>query len=256
MIEFIVLLTISGSLLLLYMLKEAFINKVNKEELTFKDYPEKARPLNVFFLSDVHKRIIHDSIIQEVEDETDIVVIGGDLTEKGVSFERTEKNIAKLKRLGPVYFIWGNNDYEAGIESFRELLQRSGVIVLENSSELLDAGSDHKIALIGTEDLSLGRDNVENAFKKVPDNAFRILLAHNPDTIKKIENEHNVSLMLSGHTHGGQIRILGYGMYQKGGFHKVKETTVLVSNGYGTTALPLRLGAPPETHLITIKGIS
>ncbi|WP_113928677.1 metallophosphoesterase [Bacillus sp. P14.5] len=243
-----------GFLLLLYMLREAFINKVNIKELYFEDYPENARQLCIFFISDVHRRIIHDSIIEKAEGKADIVVIGGDLTEKGVSFPQVSKNIHKLKRLGPVYFIWGNNDYEAGLESFGNFLREMDVILLENSSVLIEAGHSHPIALVGTEDLSLGRDNVEKAFMSVPPKSFRILLAHNPDTIKKLSKEHHISLMLSGHTHGGQIRVFGFGMYQKGGWSNVAGTTVLVSNGYGTTALPLRLGAPPETHLITIKG--
>jgi uncharacterized protein len=119
---------------------------------------------------------------------------------------------------------------------------------------LLEGDENYSLAMIGVEDLSLGRADVEKAFRQVPENSFRILLAHNPDTIKKLEKTHKVSLMLSGHTHGGQIRILGFGMYQKGSISTIADTIVLVSNGYGTTALPLRLGAPPETHLITVKG--
>ncbi|WP_409251206.1 metallophosphoesterase [Bacillus sp. SCS-153A] len=254
MIELIGLITGCGLLLLIYMLREAFKNKVKYHELCFEDYPQSARPLNVFFISDVHRRKIDRTIISEVEGKTDFVVIGGDLTEKGVPFSRTRDNIAMLKELGPVYFIWGNNDYEVEEQPFRSLLESCGVIIIENSSLLLEGNDDHPVALIGVEDLSLRRDDVEGAFSKVPEKSFRILLAHNPDTIKKLSKKHNVSLMLSGHTHGGQIRIFGFGMYQKGKVTNIAGTDVLVSNGYGTTALPLRLGAPPETHLITIKG--
>ncbi|MGD6803378.1 metallophosphoesterase [Rossellomorea vietnamensis] len=256
MVVFIGIVLVSGLLLLLYMLREAFLNKVKINELSFENYPENASPLSIFFISDVHRRAIHDSLIEKVKDKTDLVVIGGDLTEKGVSFDRVSENIHKLKKAGPVYFIWGNNDYEAGIKEFRNLLKSLGVTVLENSSVLLKTGYEHSIALIGTEDLSLGRDNVEKAFENVPEKTFRIFLAHNPDTIKKLNKQHNISLMLSGHTHGGQIRIFGFGMYKKGEISNVAGTTILISNGYGTTALPLRLGAPPETHLITIKGKS
>ncbi|WP_421379295.1 metallophosphoesterase [Bacillus salacetis] len=254
MIELIGLLICCGLLLLIYMLREAFIDKVKVEELRFDDYPGSAEPLNIFFISDIHRRKVHERIISEVMGKTDIVVIGGDLTEKGVPFDRIQHNLQKLKKLGPVYFIWGNNDYEAEETAFRRLLKSNGVILLENASLLLGGDEDHPLALIGVEDLSFGRDDIEKAFDGVPDDSFRILLAHNPDTIKKLEKRHQVSLMLSGHTHGGQIRILGFGMYQRGCISTVAGTVVMVSNGYGTTALPLRLGAPPETHLITIKG--
>jgi uncharacterized protein len=254
MIQFIGLLIGCGILLLVYMLREAFINKVKIEELCFDDYPKSAEPLNIFFISDIHRRSIHDKIISEVMGKTDIVVIGGDLTEKGVPFKRVKNNLQKLKKLGPVYFIWGNNDYEVEEEALRSLMEKCGVILLENGALLLSGDDDHPLALVGVEDLSLRRDDIKKAFRQLPENSFRILLAHNPDIIKKLEKKHKVSLMLSGHTHGGQIRILGFGMYQKGSISTIAGTVVLVSNGYGTTALPLRLGAPPETHLITIKG--
>lgn len=254
MIELIGLITSCGLLLLIYMLREAFINKVKYHELCFDEYPISAAPLNIFFISDIHRRKIHSSIISEVEGKADFVVIGGDLTEKGVPFSRIRENITLLKKLGPVYFIWGNNDYEVGEQPFKSLLESCGVILIENSSLLLEGNDDHPVALIGVEDSSLKRDDVDEAFKQVPQKAFRIFLAHSPLIIKKLEKKHNVSLMLSGHTHGGQIRIFGFGMYKKGGLTNIAGTEVLVSNGYGTTALPLRLGAPSETHLITIKG--
>ncbi|RIW28010.1 metallophosphoesterase [Bacillus salacetis] len=254
MIELIGLIMVIGFLLLIYMLREAFLNNIKYEEICFEDYPEAAGPLTIFFISDIHRRKISDRIISGIDGKADIVVIGGDLTEKGVSFKRVEENILKLKGLGPVYFIWGNNDYEVEERTFRNLLESNGVILIENTSLLLEGSGSHPVALIGVEDLSLGRDDIEKAFDGVPEKSFRILLAHNPDTIKKLRKEHKVSLMLSGHTHGGQIRILGFGMYQKGNLSIIAGTFVLVSNGYGTTALPLRLGAPPETHLITIKG--
>jgi uncharacterized protein len=253
MIEVLGLIVISGLGLLIFMLKEAFSNTVKYEQLLFEDFPENVDALKIFFISDIHRRTINDKIINEAAGKVDIVIIGGDLTEKGVSFERIRKNISKLKSLGPVYFIWGNNDYEVECDRFRRLLISEGTVLLENSSVMLNQDSNHPIALIGVEDLSLHRDNLDTAFDKVPENAFKILLAHNPATIKKMGTDQKVSLMLSGHTHGGQIRLFGFGLYQPGGVEIIKDTVVLVSNGYGTTALPLRLGAPSETHLITIK---
>ncbi|MFP3472451.1 hypothetical protein R0J90_20570, partial [Micrococcus sp. SIMBA_144] len=64
--------------------------------------------------------------------------------------------------------------------------------------------------------------------------------------------EDGIDLMISGHTHGGQIRLFGWGLYKKGRLENLPETTLLVSNGYGTTAIPLRLGAPAETHLLIL----
>ena len=62
-----------------------------------------------------------------------------------------------------------------------------------------------------------------------------------------------LSLLLSGHTHGGQIHLFGFSPYEKGRLKKENDLTVLISNGYGTTGVPLRLGAKAETHLISIE---
>ena len=58
--------------------------------------------------------------------------------------------------------------------------------------------------------------------------------------------------MLAGHTHGGQIRIGKLGLLEKGSFHTNSNQAKLISNGYGTSTVPLRLGAPAECHVITI----
>jgi uncharacterized protein len=252
MVEVLGLIVVCGLFLLSFMLKEAFSNSVKYEQLLFDDFPESAEELEIFFISDIHRRTINDKVINAAG-KVDIVIIGGDLTEKGVSFKRIRKNIHKLRSMGPVYFIWGNNDYEVDCERFRTLLLSEGIVLLENLSILLNPEVDCPIALIGVEDLSLHRDNLDQAFDNVPENAFKILLAHNPAVFKKMGNDKKVSLMLSGHTHGGQIRLFGFGPYQPGGTEIIKNTTILVSNGYGTTALPLRLGAPSETHRISIK---
>src|SRR3954447_7660061 len=109
---FIVLLLFVAAGLSLYMLKEAFQNTVLHHELMFEDFPDSFGKVSIFFISDIHKRLISDEVITEVTGKSDIVVIGGDLTEKKVPFERVKKNLEKLKKLGPVYFVWGNNDYE------------------------------------------------------------------------------------------------------------------------------------------------
>ena len=84
-------------------------------------------------------------------------------------------------------------------------------------------------------------------------NSFKILVCHNPEISKKMDPQYGIHLLLSGHTHGGQIRILGFGPYEKGRLKKDKDLTTLISNGYGTTGVPLRLGAKPETHFISIR---
>ncbi|MEW8985915.1 MAG: metallophosphoesterase, partial [Bacillus sp. (in: firmicutes)] len=100
--------------------------------------------------------------------------------------------------------------------------------------------------------LAEGSPDLESAVSMAGNSGIRLLISHNPKIIESIRDDHQIDLVLSGHTHGGQIRFLGFGLYEKGGMKKFGKTLLFVSNGYGTTALPLRLGAKAQTHLFSL----
>jgi predicted MPP superfamily phosphohydrolase len=235
------------------MIWEASLNKVSRHELFFSDFPQSFGQVSIFFISDIHRRVISDKIIEEVLGKADIVIIGGDLTEKGVPMKRVRENIEKLKKLGPVYFVWGNNDYEVDYRKLDVILLESNVKALYNTSVTFESELGDKISLLGVDDLNQNLDRIDLALMDADKESFKILASHYPDIVEKVEQEHEIRLVLSGHTHGGQIHILGYSPYERGKLKTLKNTTLLISNGYGTTTLPLRLGAPAECHLITLK---
>lgn len=240
---------------LFYMYKEAFADRVLNQEITFPNFPESFEKVTIFFISDIHKRKITSRIIDDVKGKADMVVIGGDLLEKGVPIEQVKENIEKLKTVGPVYFVWGNNDYEIDFRLLDVTLQQCGVKILDNTAVSFESQKGDRFILLGVDDMNLKRDRLDLALSDAGKEGFRVLVSHNPKITVKIKPEDNISLVLSGHTHGGQIHIFGYSPYEKGRIKKVANlnTTILISNGYGTTALPLRLGAKSETHLLTIR---
>jgi uncharacterized protein len=251
MLEIISILLMGGAILLLFMYYEAHRNEVKTHLFTFHDFPGD-KEMTIFFISDIHKRTLDSDLIDQVRDKADIAVIGGDLTERAVPFSRVEENLDKLAAIRSVYFIWGNNDYEVNIDELRKLFKKKGVKEIVNDSLTFTAGGG-VVNLIGVDDASTQRAVLPEALEKTDPSGFNILLSHDPRLVKQVNKEDGINLMLSGHTHGGQIRILGWGLYKKGRTVELSQTTLLVSNGYGTTALPLRLGAPAEAHLITIK---
>ncbi|MGR3764865.1 metallophosphoesterase [Rossellomorea sp. NS-SX7] len=251
MLEIISVLVVGGGALLLFMFYEAHRNEVRTHLFTFPRFPEDVT-LTIFFISDIHKRKLSADMMEHVRKKADIVVIGGDLTEKAVPLSRVEENLDKLAAIGSVYFIWGNNDYEVNTDELRRLLKKKGVREIVNDSVSLQLRGG-VVNLIGVDDASTQRAELPQALSKADPSCFNILLSHDPRLVKQVGKEDGIDLMLSGHTHGGQIRILGWGLYKKGRIEELSQTTLLVSNGYGTTALPLRLGAPAETHLLTIK---
>lgn len=247
------LMLVGGIILLIYMIREAFLNKVEEHELTFPDFPESFGKVTIFFISDIHRRVVSDLIIQKIKGKADFVIIGGDLTEKGVSFSQVKENLAKLKQIGPVYFVWGNNDYEVDFRKLDATFLDLGIKVLDNTAVTFESTKGDKISLLGVDDCGQERDRLDFALMDAEENSFKILASHFPEITDKILPEHNIRLVLSGHTHGGQIHILGYSPFEKGRIQKLENTILLISNGYGTTTVPLRLGAPAETHLITLK---
>ena len=249
----IVLLVLGGIFLLIFMVREAFLNKVVEHELTFPDFPESFGKVTIFFISDIHRRVISDLIIQNVKGKADLVIIGGDLTEKGVSFPQVKENLLKLKQIGPVYFVWGNNDYEVDFRKLDAILLDMGIKVLDNTVVTFESALGDKLSILGVDDCSQERDRLDFALMDAEESSFKILVSHIPTITNKIKPEHNIRLVLSGHTHGGQIHIFGYSPFERGRLKKLGNTVLLISNGYGTTTVPLRLGAPAETHLLTLK---
>ncbi|PGZ91553.1 metallophosphoesterase [Bacillus sp. AFS029533] len=252
MIYFVICILL-GFLLLVYMFIEAHQNIVRKHEFSFSNAPLE-KPIRLFFISDIHRRKIHSSIIKRMSSKVDLVIIGGDLLEKGVPLKRIEQNIQKLSSLGKVYFVWGNNDIEIKKTDLENIFTKWNVVVLKNSSVTVNH-LQKEWSLIGVDDLKTGKVDLDLAFQDVKQNVFKILVSHNPRVLKLLKKEQGVSLVLSGHTHGGQIRIFGYGPYEKGKTHVYEGITQIISNGYGTTTIPLRLSARPETHYIVIKSI-
>lgn len=252
LLAMMLVMIIVASILIYHMYQEAYADRTLTHELDFQEFPKDLGKLSIFFISDIHRRKVSNTIIKNAKGKADLVIIGGDLAEKGVSLNEIKENLERLKQIGPVYFVWGNNDYEINTFELRNIMSKLEVTVLENSALYLRKHNVSKVALLGVDDTSVGQSDLEGAISCSVESTFRILVSHNPDIINLVTPEHQIQLILSGHTHGGQIRIFDFGPYEKGGIKRVGDTLLFVSNGYGTTTLPLRLGAKAETHLITI----
>lgn len=204
--------------------------------------------------------------------EMDICAITGDIVNRpsGVIALRRILEAAKPK-LG-FYAVLGNNDYKAEmeIETLIGELENSGVRVLRNSHVSLSIGRSN-IAVIGVDDPFTGLDNLELAMAGIPNDTFRILLAHSPDVALSIENK-QIDLVLAGHTHGGQVRVFGMPLWlhcrhrlgiSDGWFgpeELSRRTTremdgvhMYVSRGIASTLIRVRLGCPPEVGVIKLQ---
>ncbi|PSL41994.1 putative MPP superfamily phosphohydrolase [Planomicrobium soli] len=233
--------------LLLYMYKNAFAHNLRRQAVRL-DAEVQFRPFNLLFIADIHRRKLSPEML---EVPVDIVVIGGDLAERGVSLKQVAENLKLLVNKAPVYFVWGNNDREVKARNLRKLFAHYGIKPMDNESVSL-FGNPH-LKLVGVNYLALENDGLDRAFSEVKKEDTVIFVSHSPFIFKRVKKKYPVDFLMAGHTHGGQIRLGKLGIYRKGALKIKGGKPELVTNGFGTTSLPLRLGAPAEYHLLTIQ---
>ena len=190
----------------------------------------------------------------------DICVLTGDY--RGETFGPFEVALDGVGRVrsrlkGPIYGVLGNHDTIRMVPG----LEAMGIRMLLNECEPI-ARDDQRIFLAGVDDAHFYRmDNIEKAVAKVPEGGFSILLSHTPEIYRQAAHAH-FRLMLSGHTHGGQLclpgsipimleavlpRRMGAGAWQYHGM------TGYTSVGAGTSVVPVRLNCPPEITLHCLR---
>lgn len=208
-------------------------------------------PFKLLFISDVHRRKLRRDMFN---DQVDLIVIGGDFVERGVPEQRIRENLRILTELAPVYYVFGNNDREIGEERLRALLEEQGAVILDDES--VELFGNAKLKLTGIDYFAFREHSVEDAFRTVEKGDSVIFISHTPFVFKHVKQHYPVSLMIAGHTHGGQIRLGPYGIFDRGSLTVSEGITELISNGFGTTTLPLRLGAKAEFHVLEIHPAS
>lgn len=189
----------------------------------------------------------------------DIVVFTGDLFDTFHLYNGdTSDVISVLSKINaPIgkFAVFGNHDYGGGaVRIYEQLMTECGFTVLKN--EIVTIGN---ISIGGMDDWLMG-DPDYSLTQQFADDTYNLLLSHAPDAIDKI-NLDNVSLALSGHTHGGQVYVpfatqlwlpIGGQNYRKGIYDLTGSTMLNVTSGIGTTKLPFRLFNPPEIVTIDV----
>ncbi|QAA22632.1 metallophosphoesterase [Sporolactobacillus terrae] len=253
MVTFLAALLIGAAVLLLgWMFLEGHLNRVLTLDLEFADLPDPFIGKHLFFISDIHRRRISESWLNALKKSMDYVVIGGDLTEKGVPLKRVEANLRLLTSCAPVFFVWGNHDREAKTQQIKTLLDQYAVTVIENATYIIDE-QGYSLNFCGIDDLLAGQPDLEQVLNSRRSNAPTVLFSHNPDIKHELNGKMKIDYVISGHTHSGQINFFGFTLKEKAGVKKLPFGTLIISSGYGTTKIPLRLGAKPDVLLLTLQ---
>jgi uncharacterized protein len=232
--------------------------------------PRDLEGMRIGLLTDLHAegayslRLIRRACRMVMEHSPAWVAVTGDLTNPEMrSFRPVLEAMSGLTPPLGVFAVPGNHDHKRGIGRFhQELREFSDLVDLTNRSVILQVG-DARLCIAGVDDLVKGEPTLGN----LPDPEERdvtILLAHNPDQAERSRRAlDSIDLMLSGHTHGGQIRLPGLGpirpsvdhaeLYEEG-LRRRPWTQVYVSRGLGTVRVPARFRTRPEVTILELTG--
>jgi predicted MPP superfamily phosphohydrolase len=243
---------------------------VNNERIWLDALPEVFSGLRIVQISDIHHGLflpeqwLAEAVQQTNRLRADIVVLTGDfVTYSRANIEPAAEILSRLRARYGVLAVLGNHDFRVGADAVTSALRRKHIEVLRNQHVTVQFGGS-SLYVAGVDDYGYGAD-VRRAVRGIPRDSATVLLAHNPRIIH-LASRHGVSLVLSGHTHGGQVNLplLGtvYGrsperLRYKIGWDRLGPTQIYVSRGIGTIVLPWRLRCPAEiTHLELLPGTS
>lgn len=237
---------------------------VKRNDMNFARLPPLFDDFTILHISDLHVDISEGAmrtLIQLVGGlRYDLCVLTGDYRGKTFGpFDAALDGVAKLRAqlTEPIYGVLGNHDTIQMVPA----MEAMGIRILLNECEAIVRG-DQRLHLSGIDDAHFFRmDNIEKASSQIPDNDFAILLSHTPEVYRQAADA-DFDLMLSGHTHGGQIclpgsiaikleaklpRRMGAGVWR---YHNMIGYT---SVGVGSSLLPVRLNCLPEITIHTLR---
>jgi uncharacterized protein len=246
-------------------LSEPFRLTIEHHQIRLSRLPKAFDGFRIVQLSDIHHSPFTSRAQIERAVETanslqpDIVALTGDYISKERQYAAPcAELLGKLRARHGVFAVLGNHDHWTDAALITDLFRAEGMTVLVNQGmrfELKDAA----LWLAGVDDTMVGLEDLPLALAGSREDEFKLLLAHNPIILRRAARE-GVDLVLSGHTHGGQVslrserspsgrprRRLLKGLARQG------ETQIYVTRGLGTVVLPVRFGCPPEVSLLELR---
>jgi predicted MPP superfamily phosphohydrolase len=238
---------------------------------------EEQSVIKIVLISDLHSTIFgkDQSVLIDMikEIEPDLIFLTGDIIDDVVPVTGTRLLLSGISGMAPIYYVTGNHEYRShNIQEIREELVSRRVIILSDSYVKVEI-NNNEIIIAGIDDPDKKRyetpaynqdESMEEAFRELDNTPlFKILLAHRPERIEKYKR-YSFDLVLSGHTHGGQVRFppLINGLYAPhqglfpkyaGGIYTHGNLTHVVSRGLSISPWFPRIFNPPELVVIVIE---
>jgi predicted MPP superfamily phosphohydrolase len=253
--------------------------EVTRRVVALRGLPPSLSGLRIVQLTDLHHGPwIELSYIERVVETTnalkpDVVLLTGDYVHRSPAY--IEPVVAALAKLTPAIgtiAVLGNHDWWEDGPRTRRAFERAGIPLIDNARRFvtpdhrLTTHADEGLCIAGVGDYYEDEQRYDFALGGIPDAMPRLLLSHNPDVAEDValrDSGHRVDLMISGHTHGGQIYVPGlgtpivpsrYGEKYARGLVQGPVCPVFVCRGIGLTVLPVRVATRPELAVLELRG--
>jgi uncharacterized protein len=242
---------------------------VERVQIPIRNLPSALESLRIVQISDIHLyplttiELVDQAVQMANELNPDLIVLTGDYVwhEVEVIFDLMP-SLARLNAKHGVISCLGNHDLWTDVNVVSEAFRQVGMPLLVNQGISISAGSD-VLYLASLDDGWSGKPDLSAAMEGWPEGAPTVLLMHEPDLATKYSQDQRISLQLSGHSHGGQVRfpfmgalILPYLSWKYPmGLYDVNGMWLYTNRGLGTTNIPLRVNCAPEITELTLVGI-
>lgn len=246
-------------------LTEPFRLTVEHHQIRLRRLPRELDGFRIVQLSDLHHSPFtsREQIERAIETanslQPDIVALTGDYVSKEREYAAPcAELLGALTAKHGVFGVLGNHDHWTDAALITDLFRAEGITMLVNQGMRFEKNGS-AFWLAGVDDTMVGLEDLPLALAGSSEHEFKLLLAHNPIILRKAARA-GVDLVLSGHTHGGQVslrsehnasgrprRRLLKGLARQG------ETQIYVTRGLGTVVLPVRFGCPPEVSLLELR---
>ena len=246
-------------------LTEPYMLSIEHERIQLSRLPKAFDGFRVVQLSDIHhgpfssREQIERAVDTANRLQPDIIALTGDYISKERHYAAPcAEMLGRLKAKYGVYAVLGNHDHWTDAALITDLFRAEGITVLINEGMHFEK-DDASIWLAGVDDTMVGLEDLSLALAGARDDEMKLLLAHNPIILRRAARA-SVDLVLSGHTHGGQVAIRGERSTVRGarkrllkGHGRLSNTQIYVNRGLGTVVLPIRYGCPPEISLLELR---
>lgn len=241
------------------------VGRVKRYTFAEESVPKELDEYKIAFISDLHypslfthKRL--GKLVRRLQQESpDMLLLGGDYVTDADSIDVLFKSLSAVKPWG-TFAVLGNHD-KRNEQLIRQAMEKYGICLLDGWAQYMLFDDGGEISVAGVYDSFVEDSLFAKYMERIGHSGFVILLTHNPDFVER--NSITADLAFAGHTHGGQVSLFGlytpvkntrYGRrFLRGRNRTTNGTTIITTNGVGTSRRKVRFCVPSEIVVVTLK---